>query len=217
MQQDQSPCSPPGPPGEQLIWVLCKPDFSQGVFTPVFTLKDFGFIRTEEVPVEPKPLTLHNNPDLKLKARSVWAEGEDQLLYNYVTQHGVHSWAKIASVINQEIHANEPVRLGKHCRERWFNHLNPELNSTLHPENDWDTQEDLRLIKLQIDMGNAWSKIAREMPGRTENSVKNRWNSLVKKARLSLKLHHDSMAAVARKLLKVLELECGVVPAAASS
>ena len=210
MHPTQPQGSPTGPSGEQLVWVLCKPDFSQGVFIPAFTLKDFGFVKTEEVPVEPTAPSQLSSLDWKLKARSVWGDGEDQLLYDFVTRHGLHSWAKIASIVNQEIHAGETVRLGKHCRERWYNHLNPELNSILHTENEWNAEEDLKLVKLQLDMGNCWSKIARDMSGRTENSVKNRWNSLIKKARGTLKLHHDSVTAVARKLYKALELECGL-------
>ena len=194
---------------EQLVWVLCKPDFAQGVFLPVFTLKDFGLVKTEEVPTDASPAALPSPSDLKLKARSVWGETEDSLLFAYVTKHGVHSWAKIASMINQEVHDGDLVRLGKHCRERWYNHLNPELNSMIYSENEWNPEEDLKLIKLQLDMGNSWSKIAREMSGRTENSVKNRWNSLIKKARSSMKLHHDSVSSVARKLHKLLECECG--------
>jgi len=200
---------PPGS-GDQFVWVLCKPDFSRGVFLPLFSLKDFGYLQPpEETPVAPQtpcqPASLET-----LKTRSVWGDCEDRLLFNYATKYGVHSWAKIANLINQEIHDGEAVRLGKHCRERWYNHLNPDLNSNTHLESDWDTPEDLKLLKLQLDLGNCWSKIAKEMTGRTENSVKNRWNSLVKKARGTLKLHHDSQSAVARKLHKVLELECGI-------
>jgi hypothetical protein len=216
MNQTQPQSGPTGPSGDQLVWVLCKPDFVQGVFVPVFSLKDFGFVKTEEVPVETTTPSQSSSLDLKLKTRSVWGEGEDQLLFNYVTRHGVHSWAKIAALINQESHDGEAVRLGKHCRERWYNHLNPDLNSNSHIENEWNAEEDLKLIKLQLDMGNSWSKIAREMTGRTENSVKNRWNSLVKKARGTLKLHHDSLSAVARKLHKALELECGLSSPASS-
>lgn len=216
MNQTQPQYGPTSPSGDQLVWVLCKPDFSQGVFTPLFSLKDFGFVKTEEVPVEPTAPSQSSSIDLKLKTRSMWGEGEDQLLFNYVTRHGVHSWAKIAALINQEMHDGEAVRLGKHCRERWYNHLNPDLNSNPHLENEWNAVEDLKLIKLQLDMGNSWSKIAREMTGRTENSVKNRWNSLIKKARGTLKLHHDSLSAVARKLHKALELECGLSSPASS-
>lgn len=196
-------------PGNQLMWILCKPDFSQGVFVPVFSLNDFGYVKNGETSVESLTPYQPPSPAPKLTPRSTWEEEEDRLLFDLVLQHGISSWTKIANHINREVHAEVAVRLGKHCRERWYNHLNPELNSNFHSEADWSRQEDLKLIKLQLDMGNCWSKIAKEMTGRTENNVKNRWHSLIRKTRASLKLSHDSQIAVVRKLLKVLELECG--------
>ena len=195
-------------PDDQLMWILCKPDFSRGVFVPVFSLNDFGYVKNGETPVEPLTPCQPPSPAPKLTSRSTWAVEEDRLLFELVLQHGISSWTKIANHLNREIHAEVAVRLGKHCRERWYNHLNPELNSNFHSETEWSRQEDLKLIKLQLDMGNSWSKIAKEMTGRTENSVKNRWHSLIRKTRTSLKLSHDSQIAVVRKLLKVLELEC---------
>lgn len=196
-------------PSDQFLWVLCKPDFHQGIFIPLCSLKDSGYPQIEDLPVE--LLTPSQSISLEsCKTSRDWGPCEDQLLFNYATEYGVHSWTKAANLVNQEMHDGEAVRLGKHCRERWHNHLNPQLNSNFHTESDWNASEDLKLINLQLDMGNCWSKIAKEMTGRTENSVKNRWNSLIKKARGSLKLHPDSLSAVARKLQKVLELECGL-------
>lgn len=204
-QQQRSDLSP----GDQLMWILCKPDFSRGVFVPVFSLNDFGCMKDGETPVEPlKPCQLPS-PTLKSVSKNTWDVEEDKLLLNLVLHHGISSWTKIANEINRELHAEVAVRLGKHCRERWINHLNPELNSNFHSEEEWSRQEDLKLIKLQLDMGNSWSKIAKEMTGRTENNVKNRWHSLIRKTRTSLKLSHDSQITVVRTLLSVLELECG--------
>ena len=63
-------------------------------------------------------------------------------------------------------------RVGKQVRERWFNHLDPRLK-----KGDWDKTEDNMLFKLQKQLGNKWSAIKKSIPGRSENAIKNRFNS----------------------------------------
>jgi len=65
-----------------------------------------------------------------------------------------------------------PGRIGKQCRERWANHLDPALNA-----GDWSEAEDAELLAAQAELGNAWTKISLRLPGRSENAIKNRWNS----------------------------------------
>ena len=67
-------------------------------------------------------------------------------------------------------------RSGKQCRERWHNHLNPDINKS-----DWSIEEKKKLIELHETFGNCWSKIAENLPGRTDNSVKNCFYSLIRK------------------------------------
>lgn len=69
-------------------------------------------------------------------------------------------------------------RQGKQCRERWINFLSPDIK-----RDQWTPQEDLLLLTKQQSIGNQWALIAKDILGRTENQVKNRFNSLIKKIR----------------------------------
>ena len=105
------------------------------------------------------------NPEL---IKGCWTEAEDQAITRWVRDHGAKDWSILASSL--------PGRLGKQCRERWVNSLDPDV-----VRKPWTEEEDAIIIEKQREWGNKWSKIAELLPGRTDNHVKNRWNSSLKK------------------------------------
>lgn len=100
--------------------------------------------------------------------KGAWSAEEDRQIIEWVNNNGAKNWSALAN--------NLPGRLGKQCRERWVNSLDPNLS-----HNPWTQAEDNFLIKQHEILGNKWAQIAAQMPGRTDNSVKNRWNSSLKR------------------------------------
>ena len=101
--------------------------------------------------------------------RRPWNPDEDEQLRSLVDQFGIKSWAQIAT--------NLTNRNGKQCRERWRNHLRPQLN-----KGEWSVQEDIDIWDKVQEMGTKWAQISElYMSQRTDNDIKNRWNSIIRK------------------------------------
>jgi hypothetical protein len=109
--------------------------------------------------------TLTNPP--VIKGKGSWTAEEDQILREKRSLYG-RKWAKIA--------AHLPGRQGKQCRERFVNHLDPELK-----KGEWTDDEEAILIAMHEHHGNRWANISKQLPGRSDNDVKNHWYSTIQR------------------------------------
>ncbi|KAL2511699.1 myb domain protein [Abeliophyllum distichum] len=98
-----------------------------------------------------------------------WTSAEDAILVDYVKKHGEGNWNAVQK------HSGLS-RCGKSCRLRWANHLRPNLK-----KGAFTPEEEQLIIELHAKMGNKWARMAAHLPGRTDNEIKNYWNTRIKR------------------------------------
>ncbi|MCD7468540.1 hypothetical protein HAX54_006875 [Datura stramonium] len=98
-----------------------------------------------------------------------WTAAEDAILVEYVKKHGEGNWNAVQR--NSGL-----MRCGKSCRLRWANHLRPHLK-----KGGFSPEEERIIIELHAKLGNKWARMAAQLPGRTDNEIKNYWNTRLKR------------------------------------
>ncbi|XP_010556667.1 PREDICTED: transcription repressor MYB6 [Tarenaya hassleriana] len=120
--------------------------------------------------------------------KGLWSPEEDEKLLRYITKYGHGCWSSVPKQAGLQ-------RCGKSCRLRWINYLRPDLK-----RGAFSQEEENLIIELHAVLGNRWSQIAAQLPGRTDNEIKNLWNSCLKK-----KLRLRGIDPVTHKPLTELE------------
>ncbi|GMN67454.1 hypothetical protein TIFTF001_036513 [Ficus carica] len=113
--------------------------------------------------------------------KGAWTEDEDKKLVDYIAEHGEGGWRSLPQKAGL-------LRCGKSCRLRWANYLKPGIK-----RGEFSIEEEETVIRLHSTLGNKWSTIAKQLPGRTDNEIKNHWNTRLK--RLAVERRIDRSAA----------------------
>ncbi|KAG5228688.1 transcription factor MYB [Salix suchowensis] len=103
-----------------------------------------------------------------------WTPEEDEKLIDYIKRNGHENWKALPKLAGLN-------RCGKSCRLRWTNYLRPDIKRGKFSE-----EEERVIVNLHSVLGNKWSRIANHLPGRTDNEIKNFWNTHIRKKLLQM-------------------------------
>ena len=126
-----------------------------------------------------------------------WTPAEDEALLEWVRLEGPTKWTQCSGKIQG--------RSGKQCRERWFNTLDPDVK-----KGEWQEAEDKIIFRLYHKVGPKWTEMAKYLPGRPENSIKNRFYSTIRKAKTKISFEEEKTeepvpAAISLQVVTLLQ------------
>ncbi|KAE8687569.1 Transcription factor TT2 [Hibiscus syriacus] len=130
--------------------------------------------------------------------KGAWSANEDQILTNYIKTHGEGKWRDLP-------HRAGLKRCGKSCRLRWLNYLRPDIK-----RGNISIEEEELIIRLHRLLGNRWSLIAGRLPGRTDNEIKNYWNTNLGKRLQGQKKNTSPIATTeaSHKVIRTKAVKC---------
>jgi len=125
--------------------------------------------KQQRSPRSPRGHSPRSPVKLQSAERRKWTKEEDFRLQQAIQKYGTKNWCVVAACI--------PDRHPKQCRERWINHLDPNITKGKISDAEWDI-----VLKTHVEQGNRWSEIAKLLPGRTPNQIKNYWHTMTRRA-----------------------------------